>query len=161
MDESGVDYAVVVWRDETGWTVGRVPQPQADSIPTLVEYARRRQGLSGCLAIVAVAEEFFVVVRVQGQRVRVLLSDAVAALDWTIAEEAAELLGLDLDELEDIDDVEPAGDLTLLTDLGVATAELDDLCSDEDLYPDEQIAVIAERMGFATELADVLDAASA
>ncbi len=69
---------------------------------------------------VSVADEFFVSLRIQGAKIRVLLSDVTAALDWPIADEAAEMLGVDIDDLEEIDDIEPAGDLTLLADFGSA-----------------------------------------
>lgn len=157
MDEAGVDFAFVAWREERRWTMVPVPPGPADSLADVEEYARQRQGDSGSVAFVSVAEQFFVCLRVQGARTRVLLSDVSAALDWPIAEEAAELLGLDLDEVEEIDDLQPAGDLTLLKDYGVTPEDLDLLCGDPELYPDEQIGSIAARVGFAGELATLLD----
>lgn len=167
MDEAGVDFAFVAWREEGQWLLTTLPATTADSLFDLVAYARRLQGEAGCLAFVAVADEFFVCLRVQGARVRVLLSDVMAALDWSIADEAADLLGVDVEVLEEVDEsdedtpLEPAGDLTLLADLGMPPADLDLLCRDSDLYPDEQINQIAARVGFAGELASLLDGASA
>jgi putative tRNA adenosine deaminase-associated protein len=152
MDEAGVDFAFIAWRDEGRWSLSKVPADVADSLPDVVARARRHQGEAGSLAFVSVADEFFVCLRVQGARTRLLLSDVTALLDWPLAEEAGQILGLDADEVEDIDDVEPAGDLTLLQDLGVPPAEIDALCSDPELYPDEQIAALAARIGFGEEL---------
>ena len=56
-------------------------------------------------------------------------------------------------------DIEPAGDLTLLSDLGLAAQDVDLLCSDPELYPDEQIGSIAARVGFGREPSAVLDVA--
>lgn len=161
MDAQGVDFAFVAWRDEGRWQIVQAPPAAADSLPALAEYARRRQGESGSIAFVSVADEFFVCLRVQGARVRVLLSDVATALDWTIADEAAEMLGVDVDDLEDVEDIEPAGDLTLLSDLGLTVEDLDLLCADPELYPDEQIGTIAARIGFAAELTALLDATPA
>lgn len=161
MDEAGVDFAFVAWMDEGRWTLTVAPAGPADSLDALEEYARQRQGESGSLAFVSVADEFFVCLRVQGSRTRLLLSDVTTALDWPIAEEAADILGVDLDEIEEIDSVEPAGDLTLLSDYGMTTEDVDLLCSDPELYPDEQIGTIAARIGFARELTSLLDGAPA
>lgn len=161
MDSLGVDFAFVAWREEGLWQIVQAPQPAADSLTALAEYARQRQGESGSVAFVSVADEFFVCLRVQGAKVRVLLSDVTTALDWTIADEAAEMLGVDVDDLEDVEDIEPAGDLTLLTDLGFTVEDLDLLCADPELYPDEQIGTIAARIGFAPELTALLDATPA
>lgn len=161
MDSLGVDFAFVAWREEGHWHLIQAPQSAADSLPELAAFARRHQGESGSIALVSVADEFFVCLRIQGARVRVLLSDVSAALDWPIADEAAEMLGVDVDELEDVDDIEPAGDLTLLTDFGLSVADIDLLCADPELYPDEQIGSIAARVGFARELTSLLDVAPA
>lgn len=169
MDEAGVDFAFVAWHDEGRWSLTTAPAAAADSLGELMQYARRLQGESGSVAFVSVADEFFVCLRIQGTKTRVLLSDVTAALDWPIADEAADLLGVDVDDLEELseeeaddgDRVEPAGDLTLLADLGLPPADLDLLCRDPDLYPEEQVAAIAERVGFAKELASLVDAAPA
>jgi putative tRNA adenosine deaminase-associated protein len=158
MDEAGVDFAFVAWREDGGWNVEQAPAGPADTLAGLAEFARQRQGYSGSVAFVSVAEEFFVCLRVTGARVRVLLSDVCASLDWAIAEEAADMLGLDLDVVEEVEELEPAGDLKLLADLGVEPADLDHLCGDPELYPDEQIAAIAEKVGFHPDLANLLAA---
>jgi putative tRNA adenosine deaminase-associated protein len=161
MDAVGVDFAFVAWREDGRWTVVNTPEGLADSLEDLEEFARKRQGETGSVAFVSVADEFFVCLRIQGARTRVFMSDVAAALDWPVAEEAADLLGLDLEAVEDIDDLEPAGDLQLLSDLGVAAAELDLLCSDPELYPDEQIGAIADRIGFAADIRSIMEVVQA
>jgi putative tRNA adenosine deaminase-associated protein len=161
MDAAGVDFAFVAWREEGRWNLVNVPPGPADSLESLETFARQRQGDSGSIAVVSVADEFFVCLRVQGARTRVLLSDVATALDWPIAEEAADLLGLELEVIEEVDDVEPAGDLNLLADYGLSAADIDLLCSDPELFPDEQIGSIAARIGFGAEMGGVLEAAQA
>ena len=56
------------------------------------------------------------------------------------------------DEDEVDDDAWPEGDLALLADLGVPEQEMQLIVNDVDLYPDEQLALIAQRGGFGDEL---------
>ena len=48
----------------------------------------------------------------------------------------------------DVDDPRPAGDLDIVSDLGMAALELGVLCDDDDLYPDEILGDVATRLGF-------------
>jgi putative tRNA adenosine deaminase-associated protein len=49
---------------------------------------------------------------------------------------------------EDEDDPQPAGDLDIVSDLGMAALELGVLCDDDDLYPEELLGDVATRLGF-------------
>lgn len=102
-------------------------------------------------------DEFFVIVRPAPAGTRLFLSDATAALDYDIAEEVLRKLdaNMDLDDLEDEDPFEE-GDLGLLSDLGLSDSVLSIILSDDE-YADEQLGRIAQEMGFADELAAVLD----
>jgi putative tRNA adenosine deaminase-associated protein len=90
-------------------------------------------------------------VRVVGDRARILLSDVTAAFDSVFASHLLERLGLPMPDGDDEDDIEPAGDLDLLADLGVSAMLMADLCDDLDLYPDDAFARIAEHIGFADQ----------
>ena len=46
--------------------------------------------------------------------------------------------------------------MSLLADLGISAADLTDLCTDDDVTPDEFLLDLAVRLGFAEELEDVL-----
>lgn len=101
---------------------------------------------------------FFLIVRPAPSGTRLLLSDATAALDYGIADEA--LVTLDAERgpeaLEDRDPFEE-GDLGVLADIGLPDAVLSVILSETDLYADEQVDRIASEMGFAEELAAVVD----
>ena len=43
------------------------------------------------------------------------------------------------------------------SDLGLDEMELRMICEDTDMYPEEQIEIIANRLGFAEELAEMID----
>jgi putative tRNA adenosine deaminase-associated protein len=99
-----------------------------------------------------VDDEFFVVIRPVPGGVRLLLSDAVAAMDYDIAADVLDLLRIDVPS-DDEADPWPEGDLALLTDLGMPELELGLVVDEVDLYPDEQLEMIATRCGFQSELA--------
>lgn len=160
MDEEEIDFAVAAWREEGRWSVASLPPRALDSLGSFLAALRQLTGEGGALGFIAVEEEFFIGVRVMPDgATRVVLSDLNAAYDWSIAEEAALLLEVELPEdEEELDEIEPVGDLGFAADLGLSTSELEILLDDPDLYPDEQVASIAARVGFAEQLAATLEA---
>ena len=85
-----------------------------------------------------------------------LFSLSAAALMGAGAANAAQVPDIDPDELDQIDPWEE-GDLGLLADLGLPDAVMSIIVGDTDLYADEQLGMIAARLGFADELGKVLD----
>ena len=133
-------------------------------LDTLASALRRFPGDAGTLAMVAVDEDFFVLVRVEGADTRVLLSDITAADEWELASSVLEHLGLPPpDGLDDEDDDAPvpAGHLDLLSDLGMPAMDLGVLLDDPDLYPDEILSDVANRLGFGELFDDIVGFASA
>jgi len=143
---SDVESSTVFWREEGVWQVSSIPARNAVSMDSLLGSLSRFPGEGGVFAAVTIGDEFFLLVRESGQGRWILLSDGAAAWDWSLAEEAVDMLGLNEDDLEEF---EPAGDVRLLEEFGVSAEEIELLCANEDLYPDEQLAAIAERLGIA------------
>jgi putative tRNA adenosine deaminase-associated protein len=108
---------------------------------------------------VAVDEDFFVIVRVEGSSTRVLLSDVTAAEEWELARSAVDFLGLPPDD--DEEEQVPAGDLDLLGDLGMHAVDLAVLLDDVELYPDEMLSDVARRLGFGELFDDAVGFTSA
>ena len=79
-----------------------------------------------------------------------------AGLAFSVVREALAEHGRDPDELDDVDPWEE-GDLAILADLGLPDAVLSIIVGDTDLYADEQLGMVAARLGFADELSAVLD----
>ena len=52
---------------------------------------------------------------------------------------------------DDEDDIEPAGDLDLLEDLGASPLLIAELCDDLDLYPDDVFGQLSEHLGFSEQ----------
>jgi putative tRNA adenosine deaminase-associated protein len=152
IDEAAdVDLALVAYRDEGDWVVQELAAHTLDSVASIGRELRRYPGETGALAMISVDEDFVIIVRAQGSLVKVLLSDASAATDWTLAHSAVEHLGL---VIEDDDEQVPAGDLGIVADMGFSAAEMGALLDDFDLYPDEILGEVASKLGFGTRFDD-------
>jgi putative tRNA adenosine deaminase-associated protein len=151
-----IDFAIAAYREEGRWVVVSLPARVAVAAEDFVTALRQLPGEGGVFGIVSVADEFFILAHTVRDGVRLMISDAIALLDWTIAADAAEMIGLEWEEA-DIEEFEAAGDVSVCEDFGLDSTELMMICQDDDLqYPDEQVRVIAKRMGFGAELAAVL-----
>lgn len=117
---------------------------------------RKLRSTGAAFAMLAVDDEFFVLVRPSPAGASLLLSDAAAALDYDIAADVLDLLRVEPPD-EDDDDLWPEGDLGILSDLGLPEPELQVIVDDPDLYPDEQLHMIAQRIGFAEHFDGQLD----
>jgi len=153
VEDNAVDSAIIAWREEGMWQVESLTPRSSESLDSIINALRSQPGEGGSLALVSVAEEFFLIVRVFGAEPRVLVSDELASLDWPLAAQALVLLEMDLPDEDDDDDEEgvPAGDLAILADLGVSADEIDLLCGDLELYPEEALSTIASRIGFGDQ----------
>ena len=157
-DESEADFAVAVYREEGRWEVVALPPRAAASLESLVHALRQQPAEGGAIGLVSIGDDFFVALRVAGEDVRLLISDATAAEDWSLAAEVLEALGEPVPD--DADDGGPAGDLAIFGDLGFDALELEAICDDVELYPDEMLGSIAGRLGFADSFEDAVDAAN-
>jgi putative tRNA adenosine deaminase-associated protein len=153
---NAVDFAVVAYRDEGDWSVAELPARALDDVESISRELRRYPGETGALAMISVDEDFVMVVRVQGELVRVLLSDATAATDWAIARAAINHLGVHVDV---DDDQAPAGDLAIVADMGFAAADMGALLDDYDLYPEEVLSEVARQIGFGDKFDEIVDLA--
>ncbi len=154
-----VDFALVAFREDGVWQLQDIASPAFESIDALAHALRQVSGEEGAVGMVAVDEDFFVLVRVDGTTTRVLLSDVTAADEWELAQSAIQFLGLPPPEDDDVE--EPAGDLDLLADLGLHAVEMGELLDDVELYPDEMLSEIARRLGFGKLFDDAVGLTSA
>jgi putative tRNA adenosine deaminase-associated protein len=161
-DYADVDgYAVAVVRDENTWTVTLLDPAALESLSAAETALKGLRSAGASFGVVNVDDEYFVIVRPGPAGTRLLLSDATAAVWDDLAEEVLEALNVDIPDLDldHIDETDPwaEGDLGVLADLGLPEQELGVLLVDEDLYPDEQLQRIAERLGFDEQLSELLD----
>ncbi len=153
-------WSVVAFREDGRWEVAPLPASLGDDLRGLVDAVAQQPSGSGPFALVDVAGEFFVVVRVHEGRVRLLLSDVTAAAEWDLAEQVLDHLGIDVPEGEELDEVWPAGDLDVFGDLGLDAMELGVVLSDLDAYADEMLSALTRRLGFVEHYERVVDALS-
>ncbi len=156
---AGVDFALAAYREAGVWQVQELAHDLIADVDTLAHALRRFPGDGGAVAFVAMDEDFFLIIRVVGARIRLLLSDITAADEWELAISAVQHLGLPLPE--DEDDQVPAGDLDLLGDLGMQAMDMGVLLDDFDLYPDEMLSEVARRLGFGELFDDLVGLTSA
>ena len=161
MDDDSVDFVMAAWREDGVWRLDTLPARTGESLSALLEALRAQVVEGAVLGIVCIAEEFFVLARIQGAQERLLLSDVGAASDWPLAVQVVERLGLPPQADVELDEIAPAGDVTIVADWGMSGAELAMLCEDIDLYPDEILASIASRLGFGDQFEQVMDGATA
>lgn len=156
-DDAGTDFVVAVSRDEGRWSASALPQRIGSDLDALVTALRQEPSDVGTLGFVSVADDFFVAARatVSGQP-RLLVSDATAATESRIARQVLDRLDLPVPEDEEIT---PAGDLDMFSDLGMQSGELEALLADLDLFPDEMLAGIAGRLGFGEVFERAVDSA--
>jgi putative tRNA adenosine deaminase-associated protein len=151
-------FAVAVFRAEGKWKCSLLASELLDDLDGLISGLRRIASEGALFGLVCVEDEFFLVLRPVPGGVSVLLSDATAALDYDLAADVLDLLHVELPDDDEIDDdAWPEGDLALLADLGVPEQEMQIIVDDAELYPDEQLFLIAERVGFDDELHRIID----
>ncbi len=154
MTDEDVDFALAAYREEGVWQLQELPAERAEDVTTFAAELRRWPGDAGCLGLVSVDEDFYLLVRVAGPEVRVLLSDVTAATDWPLARSA--LRQLDLPVPDDEEDPVPGGDPGIVADLGLPARDMAALLDDTEQYPDEALGEIARRLGFGDLYDEVL-----
>lgn len=153
-EQDGLDIALAAYREDGVWQLQELADTALLDLETLARGLRRFPGDHGALALIALDEDAFMIVRVTGGTTRVLLSDVTAADEFALARSALELLGIPFAEEED--DPAPAGDLDIVGDLGVHAMDMGVLADDSDLYTDEILSDIATRLGFGRAFDDLV-----
>jgi len=143
-------FAVAVVLEDGRWRCASLDNDVLMDLDTAITMLRGIRSTGAVFGLFDVDDEFFLVVRPVPGGVRLMLSDAVAALDYDIAADVLDLLRVDVPD-DDESDPWPEGDLALLADLGLPEPELGLIVGEEDLYPDEQLELIASRCGFQSE----------
>ncbi|EHI13298.1 tRNA adenosine deaminase-associated protein [Mycolicibacterium thermoresistibile] len=151
-------FGVAVVREDGRWQCFPMRRAALRSLAAAERELCEMRAAGPVFGLLDIDDEFFIIVRPAPSGTRLLLSDATAALDYDIAAEALERLDADIDE-DDLESADPfeEGDLGVLADIGLPDAVLSVILDEIDLYADEQLGRIAGEMGFAEELAAVLE----
>ena len=139
-----IDFVVALYREDGVPVVSELAPALANDLDELIDQLRRLPGDAGALAVVSIAGEFFVLCRVRGRTVQVLLNDSVSANDWPIARDVVDYLGIDVPDPDS--DSEPVGDLAMLVDQGVSELDLEQIAGDIDEDSDQLVRQIVDLM---------------
>lgn len=152
-------FAVAVVREDGRWQCSALDRAALEDLDAAITELRQQRSTGAVFGLLAVDEEFFVIVRPVPGGVSLLLSDAAAALDYDVAADVLDLLRIDVPDEDsvDTDDIWPEGDFGLLADLGLPAEELQVIVGEVDLYPDEQLEMIAHRCGFEAQFAALVE----
>jgi putative tRNA adenosine deaminase-associated protein len=150
---TSADFAVVVYREEDAWEAEVLPPALGENLDGLILALRQQPSLGGSIGLAVVGDDFFVALRVIGSEESVFLSDVTAAPYWPLARQVLDYLDIPVpDDEDDIDQVLPAGDLSIFADLGIDEMELGAISGDLDIYPSEAVQSIGRRLGFSRAL---------
>lgn len=154
-------FGVAVVREDGKWSVTPLPASALTSLSAAETELREMRSSGAVFGLLDVDDELFVVLRPAPSGTRLLLSDASLAGEYDIAADVLDELNIDIPDFDEdeLDDIEPwpEGDLGLLADLGLPEAVMSIIVAETDLYPDEQLGSIAQRLGFSDQLGTVLD----
>ena len=158
-DVGETDFAVIVYREEDQWEADVLPTAVTADLEGLIQALLRQPSMGGTIGFVGVGDDFFVAVRVLGEDVSLFLSDLTAAVDYPLARQVLEVLEIPIPADDELDQVLPAGDMSIFADLGLDEMELGAISADLDLYPEDAVGGIAERLRFGDVVERALDAA--
>src|SRR5277367_2460226 len=158
-DVGETDFAVIVYREEDRWEADCLPAAVTADLDDFVQALRRQPSMGGTIGFAGVGDDFWLAVRVLGEEVSLFLSDLTAAVDYPLARQVLEFLDIPIPADDELDQVLPAGDLSIFADLGLEEMELGAVAADLDLYPEDAVAGIADRLRFGEAVEQALDRA--
>jgi putative tRNA adenosine deaminase-associated protein len=153
VDAMADDLGVIAWHEDGVWSVAQLTHTR--DLGAIMDQLNAQATNGGAVALLAVDEDFFIVARKLGSQMQMMISDVTYALESDLAADLIEML--DLPFPEEDDEAQPGGDIDLLSDLGMGAMELEALCDDLELFPDEQIDAIASRIGFGEQFTNLYE----
>jgi len=154
-------FAVAAFRDGELWRAEALPPAVLGELAVLLQALRSQPPEGGPFVIACVDDEFFLIARLDGIRISLLLSDLTASVEYPLAEQAMARLGEEPPDDDELDEIWPVGDLDLFSDLGLPEDEMEQILEDIDAYPDEMLDSIVERIGLTEAYARATEVAQA
>lgn len=142
-EDEDIDFVLAAYSEDGQRTVTALNKDLANDLEELISQLRRLPADTGAIGFVSIDADMFVIARIRGQHVQVLLSDGSMAGEWPIARDVADLLGMD--GIPDEDEIDPIGDLNIFDDLGLSEIDMAQFC-DDDGDTDQVLIDIAERL---------------
>ena len=158
-DENATDFAVIVYREEDRWEADALPGAVTADLDGFIRALRQQPSIGGTIGFAGIGDDFFLAVRIFGDEVSLFLSDLTAAVDYEFAAQVLDALDIPVPRDDELDQVLSAGDMSIFADLGLDEMELGAMAADLDLYPEDAVAGIADRLGFGAAMERALDIA--
>ncbi|MFY9933850.1 MAG: tRNA adenosine deaminase-associated protein [Streptosporangiaceae bacterium] len=158
-DVGETDFAVIIYREEEQWEADALPTAVTADLDGLIQALRRQPSIGGTIGFAGVGDDFWVAVRILGEDVSLFLSDLTAAVDYPLARQVLDALDIPVPSDDELDMVLPAGDMSIFSDLGLDEMELGAVSADLDLYPEDAVGHIADRLRFGDVVERALDIA--
>ncbi|MDO4928044.1 MAG: tRNA adenosine deaminase-associated protein [Corynebacterium sp.] len=150
------NFAVTVARVNARWQVSRF-KDDFSSYSTAVQAVRSLRNEEAAFALLCVEDDYFVIVRPTPGGVRLLLSDATAAIEDSFAAEILDEMDVEIPDISPDEvsngEVEPwaEGDFEILADLGVSEQVMAIICGETDWWASEQLQNLTEELGCEAE----------
>src|ERR1019366_2661347 len=116
-DVGETDFAVIVYREEDQWEADVLPTAVTADLGGLVQALRRQPSIGGTIGFAGVGDDFFVAILGFGEDVSLFLSYLTAAVDYPLARQVLDALEIPVPSVDELDQVLPAGDLSIFADL--------------------------------------------
>src|SRR5689334_19141322 len=149
-DVGETDFAVIVYREEDQWEADVLPAEVTADLDGFLLALRRQPSRGGTIGFAGVGDDFWVAIRVVGEEESLFLSDLTAAVEYPLARQVLDALDIPVPADDDLDQVLPAGDMSIFADLGLDEMELGAISADLDLYPEDAVASWPSGSGSAT-----------
>ncbi|QNQ89384.1 tRNA adenosine deaminase [Corynebacterium poyangense] len=151
-------FALVAAYNQGEWEVRRF-RDDFRRLSTAEQAVRKLRSEGPTLAMLCVEDDYYVLLRPVPGGLKILLSDLTMAVEDDYAAEIADELGVDIPDIDPADletaDPWPEGDFDLLADLGVSEEILGVIVDDDDVWPSESLARIAQELGCGEEFTEV------
>ena len=85
MANETLDFALIAWREDGSWQLSRLSDDAITDIGIALDALRSQQGDGGAIAMITVDDSFFILIRQIGERMQMVLSNVLMALEYEIA----------------------------------------------------------------------------
>lgn len=154
-------FAAVLAEVDGSWSGREIDLDEFEDLDSVVDALRDIADRGRALMFLEQDDEYFLIVRVDGDRdARTFISDVRAIDTFAMAamimeDEVPVVRPVDDDDDSPRAEGQPAGDGSILADLGVSEERLLDLCGEEGRLPADVITAVCEKIGCVDVLEEI------
>ncbi len=79
------DFCIAITREDEVWEAEALPVAVIESLDGVIGALKQLPSIGGVIGLVAVGDDFFVIIRVTRSQVSLFVSDLTASVDWPLA----------------------------------------------------------------------------